>query len=192
MNRSDRKLWAQARTLADVGELTAQWLEGRIASVPGYCGGPDEETSELIPVLAAANRAGFVTYGSQPGCSGPGWEQRAGVDGFADPETFMRLWQATEGLPLLRSAEQASRFWVRYRTAMPVTRAGGRVWTRFGAVLPRRHLTDSWVGYGECHSDGVKAVCGAWQITLIDHEWGREDSPLWAALAEFAGLVRSP
>jgi hypothetical protein len=31
MNRADRKLWAQARTLADLGELTAQWLEGRAA-----------------------------------------------------------------------------------------------------------------------------------------------------------------
>jgi Domain of unknown function (DUF6919) len=25
-----RLLWGQARTLADIGELTAQWLEGRI------------------------------------------------------------------------------------------------------------------------------------------------------------------
>ena len=54
MNRSDRKLWAQTRTLADLGELTAQWLEGRIASVPGYCGSPADETASLAPVLDRA------------------------------------------------------------------------------------------------------------------------------------------
>ncbi len=61
--------WRAARTLAGLGELTAEWLEGTIASiptvVPGY--GPDEETAALIPVLAACNRAGYVTTVSQPG-----------------------------------------------------------------------------------------------------------------------------
>jgi hypothetical protein len=190
VNRADRRLWASARTLADLGELTAQWLEGAIASVPGYCGGPADETRELIPVLAAVNRAGFVTDCSQPGGSGPGWEQRAAVQGFADPATWIRLWEATEGLPLMRAGQQATRFRVNYRTALPVTRDRRGIVTRFGAVLPRRDLRDSWVGYGACHPDAVEAVCGAWQITLIDHEWGREDSPLWTALAEF--VIASP
>jgi hypothetical protein len=192
VNRADRKLWAQARTLADLGELTAQWLEGRIESQPGYAPGrPDDETRELIPVLAAASRAGFLTECSQPGypldCGG--WEQRAAVQGYADPATWARIWKATEGLPLMRSAERATRFRVNYRGALPVTRDRRGAYTHFGAVVPRRHLSDSWMGYGECHPDGVTAVCEAWQITLIDHEWGRENSPLWAALAEFAGLV---
>jgi hypothetical protein len=55
--------------LADLGELTAQWLEGTIASVPTVwpgCG-PDEEATELIPVLAARNRAGYVTTVSRAG-----------------------------------------------------------------------------------------------------------------------------
>ena len=51
MNRADRKLWAAARTLADLGELTARWLEGRIASQPGYAAnyGPDQRRSPWCP-----------------------------------------------------------------------------------------------------------------------------------------------
>jgi hypothetical protein len=186
VNRAGRRLWASARTLADLGELTAQWLEGAIASVPGYCGPPDEETRELVPVLAAANRAGFVTACSQPGACGARWEQRPAVEGFADAATLARLWEATEGPPLMRGADRATRFRTSYKTALPVSCRDGRVTTRFGAVLPRRDLSDSWIGYGVCHREAVRAVCGAWQITLIDTEWGREDSPLWPALAEFA------
>jgi hypothetical protein len=191
MNRTDRKLWAQTRTLADIGELTAQWLEGSIASVPGYCGGPAEETASLVPVLAAVNRAGFVTDQSQPGGSGDGWEQRAAVSGFADDATLDALTRAARKAPdgLVLLACEAARFRLDYRSALPVTRSGGRDFTWFGAALPRRHLRDSWIGYGECGREAVKAVCNAWQVTLVDTEWGREYSPLWAVLADFAGMA---
>ncbi len=69
MDPEDAARWRAARTLADLGELTAQWLEGKIASIPAVvpgCG-PGEETAELIPVLAACNRAGYVTTVSRPG-----------------------------------------------------------------------------------------------------------------------------
>jgi hypothetical protein len=193
MNCADRKLWAAARTLADLGELTAQWLEGYIASVPGYCSAPADETASLVPVLAAANRAGFVTDSSQPGESGDGWEQRAAVQGYADDETLDALTRAARKAPdgLVLLACESTRFRVNYRSALPVTRSGGRDFTWFGAALPRRHLRDSWTGYGECGREAVKAVCGAWQVTLIDTEWGREDSPLWAVLADFASRTPS-
>jgi len=193
MNRADRKRWASARTLADVGELTAQWLEGEISERPGYCGPPDDETASLIPALAACNRAGYVTDGSQPGGSGwyegTHWEQRAAVEGFADVETWVRLQDACERLPVMILARQAPRWRCRYRTAIPVTRSGGWPCTRFGTTLSRRYLADDWAGYGECSAEAVDAICDAWQITLIDTEWGRRDSPLWAALAAFAGLA---
>jgi hypothetical protein len=65
-----RLLWGQARTLADIGELTAQWLEGRITYLPADLGSaPDSETEALVPVLATVNRMGFVTDFSQPGVS---------------------------------------------------------------------------------------------------------------------------
>ena len=103
MSTADRQAWEAARTLADLGELTAQWLEGAIASQPAYtpgCG-PDPETAPLIPVLACCNRAGYVTNGSQPGEAGTGydgawWEQRAAVEGFASPAVAERIWEAAE------------------------------------------------------------------------------------------------
>jgi hypothetical protein len=58
MTPEDAGCWRAARILADLGELTAQWLEGTIASIPTVipgCG-PDEKTADLIPVLAACNR----------------------------------------------------------------------------------------------------------------------------------------
>jgi len=55
MTPEDAGRWRAARTLADLGEVTAQWLEGKITSiptvVPGY--GPDEETADLIPARPA-------------------------------------------------------------------------------------------------------------------------------------------
>ncbi|MGW1620979.1 DUF6919 domain-containing protein, partial [Streptomyces sp. NPDC002172] len=35
MSRSDRRRWRSARTISDLGELMALWLEGTIASRPG-------------------------------------------------------------------------------------------------------------------------------------------------------------
>ncbi len=80
MSAADRRAWEAARTLDDLGELTARWLEGTIASQPGYepgCG-PDPETAALIPVVARCNRAGYVTCGSQPAEQAPATTARGG------------------------------------------------------------------------------------------------------------------
>src|SRR5690242_948094 len=95
-NDRNRQGWACARTLADLGQLTARWLEGDLATVPGYGCRPAAETALLVPVLAAVNRAGYVTAGSQPGHAGPGydrarWEQRAAVEGLAAPPLAARI-----------------------------------------------------------------------------------------------------
>jgi hypothetical protein len=99
MKRADRRRWQAACTLAELGELTALWLEGRLASQPGYQPnhGPNEETRDLVPVLAELNRAGWLTDVSQPGW-GPGagydgatWCQRAGLGGFAEPDLADRI-----------------------------------------------------------------------------------------------------
>ena len=47
MNRDDRKLWASARTLDDLCELTAMWLEGELEQTPGHLGPPCPETAEI-------------------------------------------------------------------------------------------------------------------------------------------------
>ncbi len=63
-----------------------------------------------------------------------------------------------------------------------VTRRDGEVVTRFGVQLPRRHIRSGITGYGICHPDAVDALCSAWQVTVIDPEWGRPDL-LWRVLS---------
>ena len=54
-----------------------------------------------------------------------------------------------------------------------------------GSLTPQQLLgRDDWTGYGICHPDAVDALCAAWQVTLIDPEWGRRDA-LWDMLAAF-------
>jgi hypothetical protein len=186
--------WAVARTLADLGELVAQWLEGSIPTQPGYHGGPDEETAPLVPTLAAADRAGYVTYSSQPGFDGPGyngerWQQRAAVEGLvADEQVAARLVRAAEGAGLRAAALPASRWRCRQATAATVTRSGwpGSVtWlprTGFGVQLSRRELASMYDG---CSRDAVRAVQAAWQVTLVDPQWGPGDR-LWDLLDGWA------
>lgn len=75
--------WKKAASVAELGNLMSDWLEGRISTSPTCVddSGPDEETKHLIPVLASLCRTGIVTTDSQPGnvemdC-GRRWEQRA-------------------------------------------------------------------------------------------------------------------
>jgi hypothetical protein len=190
MSRQDRDLWASARTLADLGELTARWIEGDLASQPGYNGPSDIEDPALVPLLAKLNRAGFVTTCSQIGEDGPGydgahWQQRAALEGFASTELARHLYNTTWPAGLFAVACDPARLprWrYRYREAVVVTRRNGHAVTTFGCHLPRRHIRDDWLGYGMCHPDAVHALCTAWQVTVIDPEWGRPDL-LWPVLA---------
>jgi hypothetical protein len=184
MNRADRKLWASARTLADLGELTAQWLEGKISQSPTYYGPPNDETARLVPVLAAVNRAGFVTESSQPGFpdGGDGWVQRAAVSGFADDGTCQRLREIADAAGIECIAVRAAPKRTAYATARVVTTRYGRPCTEFGARTSRRHLAED---FEICHPGVIRAVCDAWQVTLLNREWDCNDD-FWPALEGFA------
>lgn len=201
--------WAQARSLAHVGELTARWLEGRITHQPGYCDpepgeepGPDPETEPIRHLLAACCRAGYVTTGSQPGTAGPAAGvpgQRAAVEGLCDAAAWASLGPLARGAGLIVIAHDPSsparrtradgrccRWCARRPGAVPVTRLDGRDVTWFGARRTRRDLRDVHVGFGECHPDAVREVCAAVQVILVEREWGRNEVlfPLlerWAA-----------
>ena len=200
MSAADLAAWGDARSLPDLGLLTALWLEGAIESSPGYRPGygPDDATAPLIPVLARLNRAGLVTSAFRPGFDGEGydgahWKQRAAVEGYCSTETLNRLRSACriDGWPLL-IVEKATMRRYRYDRAVAVTRtdgcdpacpsrhADGCDWTRFGVIVPRRHIRHREIGYGICHRDAVNALCSAWQVTVIDPEWGR--NILWDVL----------
>ena len=82
--------WRTARSLAELGELTALWLLGEVPTHPGQPDAPDEETMRIRDPLVRFNRAGFVTEFSQPGEKlKDGFAQRAAVAGFC-PETAGR------------------------------------------------------------------------------------------------------
>lgn len=214
--RADREAWKRARSLADLGELTAQWLEGVILCQPAYCDpedldpgetpGPDPETALLVPWLAAACRAGYVTSQSQPGATD--WQagesyQRAAAEGFCDLDAYVRLGTLAHEAGLiviahdpakqphrrLRLRGECCRCCTPLPGALPVSRWEGRAETWFGARRCRRDLRDIHVGYGECHPDAVKAILGAWQVTLIDPEWGGRSQRLWSVLQRFAETV---
>lgn len=204
MNRHELWLWQQARTLADLGELTAQWLEGRIASQPGYAAncGPDPETADLIPFLAGLNRAGFVTESSQPGLEptlgydGRQWQQRAAVGGFADGRTRIAIEEAVAGTDLMVITHLTPRHrWYdrflsyEYRSwrdgggegAVVVSASTeGHEHTWFGGLMD---YADVKCCYEEIGRPVFAAICDAWQVTVIDPEWGRNDL-LWPTLAE--------
>ena len=187
MPRADRQRWESARTLADLGELTALWLEGTVGSQPGYqpgCG-PDDETTALVPVLATLCRAGYVTTASQPAAprDGAGWEQRAAVHGLAGPALALRIADAALAAGLDVIVTQPGRR-PGPGDAAVVTRRNGTPVTRFG-TLPPRLLRDWHAGWGLCHPQAVDALTAAWQVTVADPVWGRPDV-LWRALAAVA------
>ncbi|MFF7023025.1 DUF6919 domain-containing protein [Streptomyces klenkii] len=187
MSRSDRRRWEAAGTLGELGELMALWLEGKVDSRPGYAArfGPDEETVGLVPVLAACNRAGFVTDCSQPGVTGPGfdgrlWSQRAAVEGFVGDKVLLdRIRSAGSRAGLTVIAEMADG---RHRGVI-VTRAGGEDCTGFGRTMSPRHVRHIFQG---CNRQALDALVGAWQVSVVDPVWGRNDV-LWPVLSRAVG-----
>ena len=129
---------------------------------------------------------GYVTDASQPGCDGPGydgqrWLQRAAVSGLVDdPQLRDCLVAAAElvGLTIVQHDMTPGR----HAEGVPVTRSQGRDHTAFGRYLSVRDLRTIWppqiIG-----RRAFDRVAEAWQLTLIDPEWGREDV-LWEVLAE--------
>ncbi|MGQ0431519.1 MAG: DUF6919 domain-containing protein [Microthrixaceae bacterium] len=177
-NLDNAALWQEARGLADLGELTARWLDGGIAYHPGNLGpGPDPETMALVPVLVRANRAGFVTDFSQPGEIEDGWSQRACVSGFCDEVLADRVEGGILGTDLVAqiwlpgTSDESLRM-------IPVTIDHGEAHTWAGGALDPEI---SRVFGDEVPADALVALRGAYQMTLFDPRWGRNDL-LWNVL----------
>jgi hypothetical protein len=183
MTSSEPKLippgWRQAATLADLGDLTAQWLEGRRTDYPCYGGPVDPETVLLVESLAEINRLGLVTIFSQPGqpIDEIGFGQRAAVAGFATAKTAKRLARLGLHSDLLVMAFK------------PGERGGYPIPVSLADHRPTTFQGRSW-GYNEldcfasaCGSDAMAELEEAWKICLIDPHWGRNDY-LWPRVIE--------
>lgn len=177
--------WKKATSVADLGNLMADWLEGRISTRPAYCDTqPDEETDHLISILAACNRAGFVTTCSQPGePETRGWDgrmyrQRAAVEGWvADRRLLDRLRVSAKRAGIDVIAHQPG---VRWHDGIPVTDADREPYTWFARTDGHRNqIAYEWPGVG---GRAVRELRKSTYLTLIDPAWGRDDR-LWPALA---------
>jgi hypothetical protein len=202
MSPADHDRWRTARSLADIGSATADWLERRLPSLTGYepLAGPDDETTDLVPVLATLNRSGFVTTSSQPGRpdTGDGWRQRAAVTGFASARMLARVWRLqsttwcpdvaawdTPGSPLrpgvsawaLTTPSGADDDWT--HPGIAVTTHHHEVVTAFGGRRTREDIQEL---YPDCRPSVHVSLARTTQLTLFDPEWGR-DGLLWRSLA---------
>lgn len=175
---ADRTLWQSARTLEDLGDLTAQWLEGAITHLPGYLApGPDEETTPLVHYLAEANRNGYVTDFSQPGTTYPdGDVQRAAVAGFCTEELAERIAAAVLRTDLVVISTPPG--WDN-PARIPVTIDGGAAFTWVGSNPPGIAIDHT---YGDDCPDALGALRAAWYVTVFDPVWGRE-ALLWERLS---------
>lgn len=186
--------WAAARTIADLGELTAQWLEGAVSQHP--CKQPADQSCEAsgwAVVLAGANRTGFVTEMSQEADGGTRTARRAAVSGYLPVDNDMMQ-------SLARSAT-ANGLWMAVRppVAHPspgdllvigesgdpdgiilVTAGQGQPRIEFGHARTVRSLQASYGTW--CDQSAVDALAECWQVTLVDPVWGR-DTLLWPVLA---------
>jgi hypothetical protein len=174
-----RDPWSEATSLAELGELSAQFCEGKLQETPDHCGPRDPETVAIAAPLAHANRQGFVTTGSQPGCSDPRWEQRAAVDGWAAPATVKRLRGLIAGTRLCMQVVATRPWRSSYKNVVNVSRShtpnGVVEYTHFG-FIPGRYTPFIDLG----RRDLTKGAC---HVTIYDPEWG-DESLLWDRLGE--------
>lgn len=134
----------------------------------------------LIPVLAAANRAGYVTDFSQPGEDpGDGDRQRAAVGGYCDDAICTRLADAVAGTDLVLLHEQGDS-----GIRLPVTLDGGTACTWIGGIHPPEDL---WYTV-TLTTAAMAALRDSWYVTIVDPVWGRNDR-LWPLLADALGLT---
>ena len=179
----ERATWRRARTLEQLASLTAEWLNGDLASQPGYYGSVDVDenvSASLIDALIALNDFGVLTRSSQAGHDGPGyrghWLQHAAVDAVAHPDRLAALQQAlADHLPHLMIT--ARRVEVTFWNGVPHTGFGG----------PRNWHFE----LQGCHRDAIRDVRSSVPIVIYDTRPGPHDD-LWRALVSLSNSQAVP
>lgn len=169
-----RSPWADAVSLADMAELTAQWLEGTLRKQPGYHGPVDVDEDDapgLTQACVLLNRYGFLTDNSQAGWKGRGHQgarirQVAWVTGYAFPQTIAELRAHLHGTPYKVHVLTPKRITVTWADGEPVTS---------DCAVPAKERRLRYPGVGK---PAVAQVCAAQQVAIIDHTVGR--NTMWA------------
>ncbi len=201
---SDAEQWTRARSLRDIGRLTAAWLERSLSESPWYGGPPNPETAEIVPILAALNHIGFVTTASQPGRDPvDGYAQRASVSGYASWALADLLEGATattelvtvklpavdvpSSIPITVSAERASAFNDRSRVSPACTFGGSSA-----SPLAIRQMYSEGpaeLGYPALSDEALALLAESARVTVIDPVWGRREL-LWSVLEDVVARWR--
>ncbi len=182
----DRGPWRAARGFGELCELGARFLEGCSVGFPGWGAEEvDEETLPLVPLLAAANRAGFLTVASQPGAPG-----RAGADGRLELRRAFVCGFASRGMEqTLRdlAREPGLLLGSQGEAETPLGLRGGET---FLALGPGAASAELEIFADHLCTQALGALRQARWVALIDTEWGRDDR-LWPALARALGVPYS-
>jgi hypothetical protein len=186
------QLWQKALSFAELCELSAQFIEGKIKFCPTYCAeNVDEETAPLADYLAALNRAGLLTDCSQPGMDQGHSKQRAFVTGLASEEVAARIERLslTTDLYICVSRPGESN-----GCRMPVTIDVFRPYSWAGEAA----IDEENGSFAELHSyericsgDALRELNQACYVTIIDLSWGRTDY-LWNELAKELCFLMEP
>ncbi|MER5696065.1 DUF6919 domain-containing protein [Streptomyces mirabilis] len=189
-NRADRARWQHARTLTDLGQLTAAWWEGTLRSLPGHRANhrPHPTLTPQTAVLATANRAGFLIPAAQAGRTDGTVQQRTAVQGFvSSPHLIQRVMDAAEqgdlyiALASLHDANDGP------GNGITVTTGDKQRDTVFGQVLGLEDLNAMWPQLPHA----VDAVALALQVTLVDPQFGSSNL-VWDTLAAAIGPAALP
>jgi hypothetical protein len=202
--------WRSATTYADLCELTARWLERDIPEHPGYGEpgaetGPDPETEPLVPTLAALNRAGFLTIGSQPGHEPTvGWdlsvyEQRAAVELLLDRKHLDvlavdlvtdclcgTLGVAVRTKLIGTTHDPVARRCHECHPGIEVTKRDDEPVTCFGGHLP---MVERRLMFRGCRRSR-RAWRGLYQVALVDPVWWGRNNVLWPWLERLTEAAR--
>lgn len=178
-------LYREAKTFDELCRLRARLIEEE----NGFL---EDESTPLIPYLAALNRAGLLTTCSQPGEDWGHSKQRAFVDGLAMKDTAQRIERLSLCSDLYIMTTEPGR---NDGCMMPVTIDLFRPHTWAGAAS----LDETTGVFTEvlqleeesCSESAMLELHEAWEVCVIDLCWGRKDY-LWSVLCNELCVMLNP
>lgn len=169
--------WRKAETLEQMGALVVRWLAGQDRFLPWHIGPPDSETAEIVEPLRTLNQHGLMTTNSQPGVALEKGIQRAWVSLLASPAAAQDLVTESDSVGLIAMCEEMRPL---PATRVPITMtANGRVVTATDGASENLFLPGR----------AKIAASQAWNVTIIDPEWGRK-ALLWDVSTKSAARHR--
>ncbi len=180
--------WQPARTLVDLGALSADYFDGVTDEHPDamVTRPAGHDPAVVAPTLVDLNRAGFVVFRYVVGrdstlADGP-TERRAAVQGFCDTLTLEWLSASLFGtrFQVVAVTTATGRADGTLNAGVPVARTGPTVDANLGRQYTRTEIRALTFG-GFLTPTAAGALANAWNVTVFDPEWG--PNTLWARLA---------